>query len=72
VPQNDTGLDLISLLIQEAEKRVNFLFDTGATVSLLKLKMLKDNTRIHEEKIKLTGITGHSIIIIIGKTRLYC
>jgi len=66
-PQNDTGLDLLSLPVQEAEKRVNFLFDTGATVSLLKLKMLKDNTRIYEEKIKLTGITGHSITTI-GKT----
>jgi len=59
-------LDLISLPIQETEKRVNFLFDTGATVSLLKLKMLKDDTRIYEEKIKLTGITRHSITI--GKT----
>jgi len=38
--------------------------DTGATVSLLKLKMLKDNTRIYEEKIKLTRITGHSITTI--------
>jgi len=61
-PNVDTGLDLIFLLIREAErKRIEFLFDTGATISLIKLKTLKNEAVIHEEKIKLTGITGHSL-----------
>jgi len=39
-PSVDTGLDLISLPVREAErKRIEFLFDTGATISLIKLNI---------------------------------
>lgn len=66
----DTGLDLISLPVQEAERnRIEFLFDTGATVSLIKLKTLKEETKIYDEQIKLFRITRHSIITL-GKTYL--
>jgi len=37
------------------------LYDSGSTISLTKLKTLKDNALIYENKIVLTGITGHKI-----------
>jgi len=48
--------------VREAErKRIEFLFNTSASISLIKLRTLKDEAVIHEKKIKLTGITGHSL-----------
>jgi len=38
------------------------LYDSGSTVSLIKLRNLKDNALIYENKIALTGITGHRYI----------
>ena len=53
-------LELISLPILEASKgRINFLFDIGTTISLIKLK-LRNDAKIYEEQIRLTGITGHT------------
>lgn len=58
--QDTAGLDLITLPIREAPNgTVKMLFDTGATISLIKLKHLKDDTPIYPEKITLMGITGH-------------
>jgi len=33
------------------------LYDSGSTISLIKLKHLKDDTLIYEKKIALIGIT---------------
>lgn len=56
---------MVILPVREVEQgKINYLFDTGATTSLLKLKMLKETTKNYRkiiEKIKLTGITGHTI-----------
>jgi len=50
------------LPIREAAKgRINMLYDSGSTISLIKLKQLKDDALIYEDKIALTGITGHKI-----------
>jgi len=43
------------------------LYDSGSTISLIKLKLLRDDALIYENKIALTGITGHKIYTI-GKT----
>ena len=70
-PRAENGLDLISLPVQEAARnKIEFLFDTGATISLIKLKTLTDETEIIEERIKLTGISGHSINTI-GKAYIH-
>jgi len=37
------------------------LYDSGSTISLMKLKTLKNDVLIYENKIALTGITGHKI-----------
>ncbi|EFN69991.1 Retrovirus-related Pol polyprotein from transposon 412, partial [Camponotus floridanus] len=37
------------------------LYDSGSTISLIKLKNLKDDALIYEEKTALTGISGHKI-----------
>jgi len=37
------------------------LYDSGSTISLIKLKNLKDDTPIYEDKINLTGVTRHQI-----------
>jgi len=42
-----TGLDLVTLPIQEArEEKTSFLLDTEATFTLIKLRNLKDETPI--------------------------
>ncbi|KAL6256563.1 hypothetical protein P5V15_012672 [Pogonomyrmex californicus] len=64
----NTELNAITLPITEATgRKINFLFDTGA--SIIKLKHLLDHVLIYEEKTKLTGITGHEIITL-GKTHI--
>jgi len=42
--------------------------DTEATLTLIKLRNLKDDTPMREERMVLTGITGHKIHTI-GKIR---
>jgi hypothetical protein len=44
----DNGLDLISLPVKETiRNKIEFLFDTGATIFLIKLKTLSDDRSIH-------------------------
>ncbi|KAL6263000.1 hypothetical protein P5V15_005796 [Pogonomyrmex californicus] len=66
----NTGLNAITLPITEATgRKINFLFDTSASATIIKLKHLLDHVLIYEEKTKLTGITGHEIITL-GKTHI--
>lgn len=37
------------------------LYDSGSTISLIKLKLLKDEVPVYENKIALTGVIGHQI-----------
>jgi len=47
------GLDLMTLPIQEAKReKTSFLLDTGATLTLIKLRNLKDETPVREERIE--------------------
>lgn len=63
-----TGLDFVIIPVRVAERgKINFLFDTGAKISFLKLKFFKGTAQIHEEKIKLIGVTGHTISTL-GRT----
>ncbi|XP_077264813.1 uncharacterized protein LOC143898889 [Temnothorax americanus] len=39
----------------------NMLYDSGSTISLIKLNALKDDASVYEDRIALTGITGHKI-----------
>jgi len=57
------------LPIHEAKrKKISILLDTGATLILIKLRNLEDETPMREERMVLTGITGHKIHTI-GKIR---
>ncbi|KAL6263058.1 hypothetical protein P5V15_005855 [Pogonomyrmex californicus] len=57
---------------------MNFLLDTGATLTLVKVRNLKGNTPVREKQIALTGVTGHKIhtlrriraTIILGKEEI--
>lgn len=61
-PRTHTGLDLVTLPMRESKKgKINLLFDTGAAISLIKVKHLKGETLITEDKIALTGVTGHKV-----------
>ncbi|XP_070530031.1 uncharacterized protein [Cardiocondyla obscurior] len=63
------GLKLITLDVEQAKKgRLNLLVDSGATITLIKVGNLKEDTPIIEEKMALTGVTGHKINTI-GKIR---
>ena len=56
------GLDLITLPIKETRAgKIDMLFDSGATISLIKVKNLKGKTRIYPEEVSLVGITGHRV-----------
>ncbi|KAM0732490.1 Retrovirus-related Pol polyprotein from transposon 412 [Formica fusca] len=46
---------------QAKDEKLRMLCDSGSTISLIKLKQLKDDTLIYEDKIALTGITGHKV-----------
>ncbi len=60
--QTRQELLIVKLPIQEAKNNsVNMLYDSGSIVSLIKLKNLKGNALIYEDKITLTGITGHHV-----------
>src|SRR5436190_7485927 len=53
---------LVTLPISQSPNGiVDMLCDSGSSISLIKLKHLKDDTLIYDEKIALTGITGHKI-----------
>ena len=59
-PQGSAGLDIITLPIRETKRgQINMLYDSGATISLIKVKHLKGETVIYKDKITLIGITGH-------------
>jgi len=66
----------VRLLVREAKgEKINLLYDSGSTISgsnsgLMKLKYLKDDTLIYENKIALTEITGHKIYTL-GKNLCY-
>jgi len=52
----------MKLPVCEAKREhINMLYDSGSTISLMKLKTLKDDALIYENKIALTGIIGHKI-----------
>jgi len=50
---------------EAANGKIDMLYDS--TISLVKLRQLKDDALIYENKIALTGITGHKVYTI-GKT----
>jgi len=53
---------IVKLPVRETKKEhINMLYDSGSTISLMKLKKLKDDALIYENKIAFTGITGHEI-----------
>jgi len=53
---------IVKLPVRETKRgHINLLYDSGSTISLIKLKNLKDDALIYENKIALTGITGHKI-----------
>ncbi|XP_071631814.1 uncharacterized protein [Temnothorax longispinosus] len=59
-PRKHAGLDLITLPMREAKReKIHLLFDTGAAVLIIKVKHLKGETMIEEDKMALTGATGH-------------
>ncbi|XP_020296374.1 uncharacterized protein LOC109861229 [Pseudomyrmex gracilis] len=58
-------LDLVTVPMKEAKKgEVELLYDTGATVSLIKKKYLKEKTPAEKTSMKLTGVTGHQASVI--------
>lgn len=67
----DNGLDLISLPIKEAAKnKIEFLFDTGVAISLIKLKTLKNDNKIIKEQVRITEILGH-VLETLRKTYIH-
>jgi len=55
-----TDLLIVRLPVSEVKcEKIKLLYDS--TISLMKLKYLKDDPLIYENKIALTGITGHKI-----------
>jgi len=53
---------IMKLRVHETKnEHMNMLYDSSSTISLMKLKYLKDNALIYENKIALTGITGHKV-----------
>jgi len=53
---------IVKLLVREAKREhINMLYDSGSIISLMKLKELKDDALIFENKIALTG---HKILTL--------
>jgi len=68
-PHANTSLDLVTFPIKETKKeKTSFFLDTGATLTLVKIGNLKDDTKMRDERIALTGVTGHKIYTL-GKIR---
>ncbi|KAL6433642.1 hypothetical protein ACFW04_006622 [Cataglyphis niger] len=66
-PRNRAKNELLLVTIpmrQMKNEEIPMLYDSGSTISLIKLKHLKDDTTIQEEKIALTGVTGHKIYTV--------
>jgi len=64
-----SGLNLVSLPVKETRRgQTNFLLDSGATLTLIKIGKLKGDTQVRKEKMTLTGVTGHKIHTL-GKIR---
>lgn len=64
-----SDLELITLPVRESKKgQVSFLLDSGATLTLIKIGNLNGDTVMREEKMALTGVTGHKIHTL-GKIR---
>ncbi|KYN22010.1 hypothetical protein ALC57_05603 [Trachymyrmex cornetzi] len=58
IPRASTGLDLINLQIEEfTNGKTQFLFDTGAAVTLEKLRNLKGDTLIYNKLIEIGDST---------------
>ncbi|XP_070526497.1 uncharacterized protein [Cardiocondyla obscurior] len=59
------GLKFITLPVNEAkQKKITFLLDSGATITIIKVGKLKGNTPLNEHKLTLTGVTGHKAITL--------
>jgi len=57
-----TDLLLVRLLVREIKgEKINLLYDSKSTISLIKLKYLKNDALIYKNKIVLTGIIEHKI-----------
>jgi len=55
----------VTLPIREVKgEKINMLYDSRSTISLIKLKHLKDDTLTYEKKIALIGISGHKVYTI--------
>jgi len=55
---------IVKLHVREAKREhIKMLYDSGSTVSLIKLKYLKNDALIYEKKIALTGIIGHKVLL---------
>ena len=65
MPRASIVLNLINLQIKELKKeKTQFLFDTEAAVTFIKLRNLRGETLIYKDKMTLAGITGHEIAVI--------
>jgi len=62
-PSKDELLQ-VTLPIREVKGEKINMYDSGSTISLIKLKHLKDETLIYEKEIALIGISGHKIYIL--------
>lgn len=63
--RNHNGLDLITLPVRELrKKKLSLLLDTDATITLIKAKTLKGETKMREKHVVLTGVTEHKIYTI--------
>jgi len=59
----------VTLPIKETKRgETRFLLDTGATLTLVKIDNLKGETKMRDERITLTRVTGHTIYTL-GKIR---
>ncbi|KAL6252063.1 hypothetical protein P5V15_010194 [Pogonomyrmex californicus] len=64
------GLELVTLPIKKIKKgKATFLLDTGAILTLMKIRNFKSETPVREKRIALIGMTGHKIHTL-GKVKL--
>ncbi|XP_020295120.1 uncharacterized protein LOC109860450 [Pseudomyrmex gracilis] len=62
VNATQAGLDVVKLPIQETKReKAELLYDTEASVSLIKKKCLKGKTPAELTSVELTGVTGQSL-----------
>jgi len=65
-PRANTGLDLVMLPIKETKKGKQIFY---TTLTLIKIGNLKGDTKMRDERIVLTGVTGQTTKYIFGKIR---